>query len=336
MKRNGSIMIFVLLTFVFITTLGLFALYIAGEQIQIANNSIIKIQRQYLAESKINKIFYDENYYKEQIIPSIMSNTIIGQTFEYKLDKSDMFLEDHGNVYGRFYNHEGKRYIELATTSTYNGAESVLKAYGPVFNQIFYDSNPALSYSTIDPEYSEKFHLFMENLSEIKIEDYDNIRIMEFNDYEYIKIKRRNSTYYDIYGKEENGDEERIEEGINHYLSNSESIFMIVRNDSSNVATLKFEGEVYPRGLIYVEGTLVVSGNLSLNGILIVNGEDSRIIIDENINKDPIIYGALVYDGDLNRKEWNLIYDIHYINRFGVYIPNFIEPSLSVYKLEWY
>lgn len=328
MKNNGSILIFVLLTFTFITMGALLAVFMASEQIEIANNSMIKIQSQYLAEAKINKVFYDERYYQEQVLPSIMNHTASIPP-KYTLDSSDIFFEDDNWVNGRFYDFEGKRYIELSTISEFQGSRTRMKAYGTVFNEIFYDNNPALSYSTINGEHLDKFNCFMDEISYDKI-NLDNmpsnLTAMEVYNYERVRMEKTAVNRYRIITKEFMEEEEVLLTT----RANTDRIFMIVANPQSEErAKLYIDQDVYFRGVLYVEGDLVINSDFRFLGLVIVKGD---IIFNKDLESKPRIEGIILYDGELDLNDWDLKYDRSNINVFGISLPNFIEAKLEVYK----
>lgn len=328
MKNDGSILIFVLLTFSFITIGGLLAVFMASEQIEIASNSITKIQSQYLAESKINKIFYDDRYYQEQILPSIIKHETVKNT-KYHLDKSDIFFDDENWVNGEFYDFEGKRYIELSTMSEFEGTRTRMKAYGTIFNDIFYDKNPALSYNTINEEDLDKFNLFMDEISYNKI-DFDNLPSnltgIQLYDYERVRMEKSSTNSYRIISKEFMSEDKKLLTT----RSNTDRVFMIVNNSQSNQrAKLYIDEDVYFRGILYVEGDLIINSNFRFLGVVIVKG---NIIFNKVLESKPRIEGIILYDGDLDLNDWNLKYDRTNINVFGISLPNFIEPKLEVYK----
>lgn len=331
MKREGSILIFVMFTFVFIISIGLYGLYMASDQLQIFDNSMAKIQSQYLAESKINKIFYDNYYYEKLILPSIMENTI-NKEHIFKLDKSDLLMDDNTNVSGNFYNHEGARYIELSTESIYRGVRTKLKAYGPIFNELFYEdhSSGVLAYNTVSEKHINKLNTFLNDLDGIKYDGKD-IKYIEINDYENIKIKRGPGKY-ELLGKDQ-FDQDIVINEIKYDLLRSENVFLIIKNDRFNRVSLETEGDINLRGIIYLEGELVISDSFNLNGILIIRGDDSQISINENLSKMPSINGALIFDGNFTYEFMEVSHYISNINRFGLYLPNFIDPSLSVFKV---
>lgn len=338
MKNEGSILIFVLLTFTFIITGGLLAVFMASEQIEIANNSITKIQSQYLAESKINKIFYDERYYQEQILPSILKHETVKNS-KYTLDKSDIFFDDENWVNGEFYDFEGRRYIELSTTSEFQGSRTHMKAYGTIFNDIFNDKNPALSYNTIIEEDLDIFNLFMNDISydKINLDNLpNNLTGMGFYDYDRVRMKKTsnivNSNYqvFALPNVLSNKDEGAVEEVSYGPLKYDSPVFIAVGNSNLNKKTdLLIDDDVYFRGILYVEGNLVIESYFRFLGIIIVKG---NIIIDNNLSPKPRIDGVVLYDGDLDLNEWNLRHHIAYLNRYGIYLPNVIEPKLEVYK----
>lgn len=331
MKRNGSILIFVLLTFMLISTGGLYAIYMASEQIEIADNSIAKLQSQYLAESKINRLLYDKEYFEDQIIPSIMRHNESNYQPRYTLNHSDIFLDDNNSISGEFYDHQDKRYLKLSTISKFQGTETRIEAYGPIFNEIFYDNNPALSYNTINQEHIDKFTYFMDGISDgINIDSLPgNIEGMVLHDYKSIVMENKNensNTNYNIITKSFESEEENIYETIRY----DDRVFMIVKSTSpDHKAKLHIKDDIYFRGILYVEGDLVITSCFRFLGVIIVNGD---IIIDKELITKPRVEGALLYNGNLDIKDWDLRYQRVYINRFGIYLPNFIEPKLEVYK----
>lgn len=300
----------------------------ARDQIEIANNSIDKIQNQYLAESKINKIFYDDRYYQEQILPSIMNhNDKVNRNHTYTLEQSDIFFDDNNRVNGRFYDLDGKRYIELSTISEYQGITTPMKAYGTVFNDIFNEKNPALSYNTINVEHLDKFNLFMNGIrmDSIDIDTLpDSITAMELYNYEQIRVENGRNQNYRIITKYFTLEEEDIS------INNNQQVFMIVGNPQSNInPEVQIKDDVFFRGILYIEGDLVIKSPFWFLGIIIVKGD---IIIDEDLVKKPRIDGAILYNGELNLNNWDLRHHITYLNLFGIYLPNFIEPKLQVYQ----
>lgn len=337
MKRDGSILIFVLLSFTLITAAGLAAIYMSSEQIEIGNNSIKKIQSQYLAESKINKVVYDERYYKQQLLPTIMDHS--GEVnATYTLDESDIFLDDDNNIVkGKVYNLDGKRQLELSTTSVYEGINTSMKAYGTVFNDIFNEKNPALSYNTIKEEHLDRLNIFIDGVSDVDLTALPSrIEGIELSGYETVRIenvKPNDVANYNIITRTiifDHEDEEVIEETIYKTLNNSRINFILVRNQSpNNKARFHIDDNVYFRGILYVEGDLVISSYFHFLGVIIVKG---NIIIDGNLQIKPRIDGALLYNGDLDLSNWDLRHLINNITLYGIYLPNIIEPKLEIYR----
>lgn len=337
MKRNGSILIFVLLSFMLITVGGLTAVYMASEQIEIGNSSIKKIQSQYLAESKINKVFYDERYYEEQLLPTLMDHSRQVNAV-YTLDHSDVFLKDENYVVsGKIHNLDGKRHLELSTTSVFEGIKTNVKAYGSVFTDIFNDNNPALTYNTIREDHIDKLDVFIDEASFIDLSTLPSrVEGIELNNYESIKIENKvdgNTSNYNILTRtivsnDEGG--EIIEESIYKTLRYDQITFIMAKNPPlGKKASFHINDNVYFRGILYVEGDLVISSYFHFLGVIIVNG---NILIDENLVSKPRIDGALLYNGNLDLENWDLKYQIDNINLYGIYLPNIIEPKLEIYR----
>lgn len=329
MKRNGSIMIFVLITFMLISTTALLIVFMAKEQIEISNNSITNIQSQYFAESKINRGFYDNKYFDEYIYPRIINHDI-NINYSFNIEKADLLLDSNRIVNFKFYNLDGKRNIELSAKSDYKGKIVKMKAYGPIYNDIFYDNNPALSYNTINKEDIEKFQDFMDEISDmIDIETFpkgNNKKPLKLTNVDYVKMEEQTSQNYSIVTKFYSDEEYRKEN-----FKYDDEIFMVIQNPYYNPRpTLYIDDYVYFRGIVYIEGDLVISSNFRCLGFIIVNGD---IIIDKELDTKPLIEGILAYKGELDLNDWDLKHHVTYISRYGIYLPNFIEAKLQVYRI---
>lgn len=330
MRREGSIMIFVLLTFMLITSGSLLGLYMASEQIEIASNSHHRIQSQYSAESKLNKILHEEKYFEGQLIPSILKYDGSNKNPRYSLEASDLLFDDSNLIKGEFYDYKNNIYLKLTSTGEYKGIKSEAVALGPVFNEIFYDGNPALSYNTIRKEHLDGLHLFMDKISEeITLEDLpSNIMGMELKDYHSVKmqVKSTFSKTYNIITITNMYEEDLLYEDLKY----DDPVFMVVRNSShAEKALLKIDDKVYFRGILYVEGDLIIRSPFRFLGIIIVKGD---IIMDIDSNDKPDITGIVLHDGNLDLNEWKFNHNETTIHRYGIYLPNYIEPKLDTYK----
>src|SRR5699024_6150043 len=121
-----------------------------------------------------------------------------------------------------------------------------MKAYGTVFNDIFYDNNPALSPNTINKKHLDKFSMFMEEINDkIDINTFHDGKIgMTFCDYESIWMKNNGVNRYNIIAKPYESDKENISETLN----NKDEVFMIVKNPTPGKrAKFHIDDEVYFR-----------------------------------------------------------------------------------------
>lgn len=328
MKRKGSITFLALIIMLVILLSSTFLIYLAKLQNLITVSSINKIQSYYLAESKINKVFYDDKYYMNYIYPYIKERLSYSEILpkEFYLDMDDMDENDNKNMikYSFIKNPTNSRKeLEIKVDSIYNGIETSMKAYGPVVNDIFDLELPFINTNT----YPELIGLIDDIKQYISLSSLpSNSKIQGINTYDYDKIilKYRNSSKikYITYRNDQCIIDQDIEK----------TIFLIVKNHLNKTITLQIgdnEGTIELKGIIYVEGDLYINSDIKFDGILIVTG---NIYTETNIGDKSQIRGIILSDGNVEFNNIKIIYNRDWVYTYGVYLPEFIKPRLEVYK----
>lgn len=330
MNRQGSVTILALIIMTVILINAAYLIYITKIESIMTVNSKDKIQSYYLAESKINKVFYDDKYYLNYIYPVIkekLQNMSIN-SFKIYIDDVDMDKEDKENYitcsFTNYTSTDLKRYIVLETNSEYKGIETSMKAYGPIVNDLYELEDSFLDSNTY-PEITELLINIKDNISKEEFPSGTNIKVVKtfHND----KIMITNDKKIKLYRNNIEVKEEQIKERNFFIIKNELNTpidFQIGENGNSN--EIKFEG------LIYVEGNLYINSNFKFRGIMIVDG---NTYINPDIVKNSEIKGIVLSNGFINDKSF-ILYDRSYVYRYGVYLPGFIQPRLEVYKKLWF
>lgn len=332
MKRKGSIFIVVLITMSVVMVSVFHLLYLTKLQGLIAGSSKNKIQSYLLAETKVNRVLYDE-YYKETklnvAIFDYIKNPISAIHKRAKIDINPEDLEKNDTIKSvncTFYDLENRKYMQINTGSDYLGVISNVKAYGPIVEEIFELGIPLLS-NELDFQTWVKVLAYYDKLNDNI--DLDNIpakiKTLKTFDHNKITLSKKNNTYNELTITRNNTS---ISESIKN------EIFLIMRNNIYTPIELSMEEGVSNRaltlsGFIYVEGDIRISTEFIFNGILVL--KDGDIIIDTPIK--PIFKGLIITDNQANFKDdIDMYYESTYIYRYGVYLPGFINPKIEVLK----
>lgn len=321
--KKGSITVFALLIMSIIMISATYLIYITKLQSLITVSSANKIQSYYLAESKINKVFYEDKYYLNSIYPVIkgkLQNSVIA-SYKVILDPIDLEKDDNEStvkVSFTKYNSKSKRNIVLETKSIYKGIETSIKAYGPLVDDIYESDMPILDKNNC-PRIDDIIDYIGNNISVDEsstgpdykvVQTFDNDRIVITNE----KVKLfRNDIEIDG-GKLKAKNIFIVKNKLNKPIT-----FQIGDND--NEGKMKFEA------LLYIDGDLYINSNMDFKGIIIVNG---NIYINPHIHNDSGISGIILTNGTIDDNSF-VSYERAYIYRYGVYIPRFIQPRLETY-----
>src|SRR5690606_9793156 len=168
MKKDGFITVFVLLILAISILIVHFIINLINSQSMIEAAYKDKIQAELLSEAKILRLFHDEYYFNDLLVPNIhkhFRNQLDGKAvnfnvnFESNIDQKDLDTL----VKGKFISYSGRKYIELTSKSEYNGFISNVFARGTIVSEIFEKGNPLLSYE-LDSDICEKLDNFYESL----------------------------------------------------------------------------------------------------------------------------------------------------------------------------
>ncbi|MBC8588447.1 hypothetical protein [Paratissierella segnis] len=324
-SKKGFMTVFALLIMSIIMIFSTYLIYITKFQSLITVSSINKVQSYYLAESKINKVLYDDKYYLNHIYP-VIKNKLQDMTIpSYRIDL-DSFDLDENDKYTTVtigftnYSTAYKRNIFIESKSIYNGIETSLKAYGPLVNDLYEQGIPVLDNNTCQ-EIDDLINYISNNISidelpsgpDFKVlRTFDNDKIIITND-KKIELYRNNIKIKEDFMKKKNIFiiENKLNRSINLQIG-----------DKNNDAKIEFEG------LLYIDGDLYINSNIDFKGIVIVNG---NTYLNPDIIKESKIEGIVLTNGTIEDGP-SIFYKRSYIYRYGVYIPGFIHPRLELYK----
>jgi len=331
MKRNGFIFIVTLIVMSAVMVSAFYVLHLTKMQVMIAGTSKNKIQSYLFAETKINRILYDEKY-SESILYTAIENYLkypsgaIYKKAKFTLDEDD--VEDNDTIKSincRFYENENKKFMELTTGSTYLGNNYNLKAYGPIVEDIFEIGIPLLS-NELDFKTLSKVISYYDKLENIDTEHIPSkIKVIESDNHSKIIFRNKSSTYNQLI-------KTRNEVDISENIGNE--IFLIVRKNefySTEISMEKgsIEKTLALSGLMYVEGDIRISTDFVFNGILII--KDGNIIVDTPTK--PKFKGLIITNSQPGFKDQiEMLYESTYIYRYGIYLPGFINPRIEVLK----
>lgn len=333
MKRDGFILIQILFLLVIISVVvaGVTEIYYSQAIIEIAYQD--KIQADYLSETILNRLYFNDEDFDANIRQSIVNHMkypIDGRYKEFKKSIDFKDGETKGNVIGKFYLSNNRKYLELSTITNYNGFTNNLMYCGPVVKDIFEMCNDTDStFPLISSRSCQDLSIYLPELKSSL--DSDSIPAelegLFVNDYDKISVNTRSSTSKELHM-------ERNETTITKTFNRN--IFFIIKNKFNNPVQLEVgqANRVNPlklSGIIYLEGDLVISGSFEFTGILILNGLDSKIVVNTPIK--PIFKGIIFTSGD--KTDLGLIdlsYDRDFVYKYGIYLPNFIDTKVEIVK----
>lgn len=325
MNRKGSITVLALLIMSVIMISSTYLVYLTKLQSLITASSINNIQSYYLAESKINKVFYDDKYYLNYIYPIIkekLQNTSIS-SFKIYIDDIDMDKDDKENYIKCSFTNYGstglKRNIVLETNSLYNGVLTSIKAYGPIVNVLYESEIPLLDNNTY-PQITDTLNDIKTNISKEEFPSGTNIKVIKT--YDNDKVIITNNKKIKLYRNNIEVKEEQIKDRNFFIVKNKLNTPITFQIGENNKDEVKFEG------LIYLEGDLYIDSKFIFKGIIIVNG---NIYMNPNVVRDSEVKGIVLTNGSIEDDSF-IFYNRSYVYRYGVYLPGFIQPRLEVYK----
>ena len=331
MKKGGYISVLVLFIMIIVFVSAMYINYLLQLQRLIEVSNQESIQSYYFAEAALNRVMYDEVNYEKHIKPAII-NHLMFQTGHYKnfnitLDSTIDENDTNKLIAGRFYMDNYRKCMELTTESNYKGIKTNIEVSGPIIRDIFELSNlPLISYDLDLNTCEELEKYYQELVDDISFDnlpsEIDGLNIFNYNK---IILKNHNSTLLKVV---------KVRNGLENIEVIKKQVFLNIRNDVHNsITTLEINDPLTLNGIIFLEGDLIINANFNFNGILILKGTDSKIIVNDEVDK-PKIRGIIITEGEtefINKVD--LKYDSGYIYKYGINLPGFIHPQLGVTKL---
>lgn len=338
MNKKGFISIFVLFTYLLVIMISLYTLHLATLQMSMAAGSQKKIQSMYLSEDKINKVFYNKDYYMEYIEPILLKDfrtSSVLSLAERTLTIEGLEEGDSDKVVINFEEKFGRKYFTLETSSTYKKIKTNAAANGTLVNNLFEMGQAILSTSTLEGENLDNFISIMEDTSEmIKAVDKFNptmvaVNIEDGGDFQINNIADSIKDYKEFISIDSSGMSKITD------FRESKALF-IIRNKDKIPTSITFQPlensvkVIKMKALIYIEGDIIINGDLDFSGIIIVNNGS---IIVNTINKPTIKGMVFLSDGsEIDLDNINIQYNKEMVYLMGSYIPSFLDPKIEVIK----
>ena len=343
---KGSILILSIIIGAIMFLLSNFLLYAIHLDNQIVTSSVNNTQSYYLAEDKIYLCFDEGSTYYDELI-SILKHYLKYKGFSNPpnkntiiIDKEDLNLEDT------------KRKVKTDTFIKDNilngciGAESDYKSIDKkvcgiftVINPLYNMGEPIVS-KNIDGEFEkEDIEEFINQIfNGFKLESFeDDIEIIDVDSFHrvdiYINDDKTENMRIDFFKYED-----EIKPIEKKYLSKDE-IFLILKNKKDSKSEVNIYGNEKKvintfKGIIYVDGNLNLYNKVQFNGIIAINS--GKLNVCSKIGK-PNIKGMFIVnnymeDEKLIEEKVNLEYRQEMVDRFGIYLPEYVKPKLYIVR----
>ncbi len=335
-NRNGSIIIIILflITFLFLSATTL--LQTTSVQYLLTKYSQDSVQAKYIAEDIFNNIYYNEDIFydlfEEPILKNIRDSFAQNNSKTFILNKYKDLNKYFRNGTYEFFDLDKKRILSLNMHIKYKESQQLVKSYISVLNPILELEKSLITPDLLDEENRVHFH---KTLDKLFYESFDyeakatnSIYIHNLQKNARI-IKRPDRESNELYKLKETS-KEKLREFSSHVLVlnmmgwNGEKLDLVI-GDENDKRLIKVNGS------IYVEGNLIINQGFEFNGIIVVN--NGQIV--NNSEKPTIINGLVLYNGEkeLNMDKFIFNYDKKNIGKYGSYIPGFIEPEITMFKL---
>ena len=333
MKRNGSITIFIMITFSICLIISYFSIEVFYTQSLIQLASQDKIQSDLLSESKIMILLEDKNIFDSMIVPKIhdyFRDQIRNKGFDVKLEDNLVVDDTYKKAKGNFYKEEGKLFLELETSTRYRGIRTDITAKASVINDIFeLDNSPVISYGfsdEIDQLLKEYLGFVDENISNNNLSNVLK-KIYTF-DHEVVKIEKGSNDLKNII---------KIRNGTETVETFEEELFLVMKNELNIPTKLIIADDIVFSGVLYIEGDIIIESDFDFSEIIIQKGVNNSIIVDNTIkvdeNKRPKISGIVLTEGNTSFIEFiEIVYESSCIYKYGIYLPRFLQPKILLIK----
>lgn len=328
MKRDGGIIILVLILTSVTLTAMIYILEIVVLQSRLVENRKDNIQAELAIEGKIASLIYEDEEFTNKIKNLVLFNKNPNSGDLSMTMDIDTLENESANIIFE-YCEDGKLIYNLTVKGDLNRVKETMRIKGHVFNQVVDHcenglitlNNKSLDYleelssllsntkSGFNEEYASDFHLTAYNFPENNILIWanklgDNCKVYFIGENAVFEDNASNGEM--IVFKEYDGfnrDEVRIEK-------------------ASNVA-----GDGFLEGIIYLEnGDLVFSGDIQFGGIIIL---ENGSIICEGDSK-VLIYGKVILNNfNLPGKGISTRYSHDYMRLMSRFLPGFISPTID-------
>lgn len=339
MKRQGSVLILVLLIFVVVLIGALYVFHSSTLHMYIARNKIISTQGFYTSEGKLNMCMYDDKYYNGQLHPIILAEfrqDVLHPKTSVLLARKDLDEDDSSKeVFVSFEMVNNRKCLKLSSSTINNNLVSNLSAKHTIVSEMFELGMPILHPDELNNKEQndllEYIGVLEKNITNDNIPRYINgINILDFDKIEIKTVEHRNLDIL-YFRKDQLVKTEKLTT-TDKYKENE--FFIILEDKFKKGINLQISYSNYPTplyGILYIEGDLIINSEFIFNGILIIN--NGRIIV--NTDFDPIINGIIISNGDegwVVPERITVNYDSRLIYRYGTHLPDFLDYELLVMK----
>lgn len=333
-RRKGFISIMALITMTILITMSLYLVYLSVTEYSIISSNLDKTQSYYQSEGKIHLALYDDQYYLNQLHLDILE---VFRTNSFNLTSKKVRLKPEDLNYGddikdlsiRFIDENDRLNMSIISESNANGMETKLVSKGTIVNRLFEMDYPILALNLIDEEYRDELDdllkIIKDNISIDNCHRPGSIYGKESRDYSKLTLKGSGNRNHEISSRREGMVNPHVE-GFSQ-----KEVFIIAKPGMDKNVELIIDN-VDLSGIIYVEGDIIISSSSYFKGIIIVkNGK----IVTNTRNKSTI-YGLVIMDNMENYDDFiqgnKLTRNRRMINRYGTYLPGFLDLKLELIK----
>ena len=341
-EREGFISIIALIIMSVLLVMVLYLGITCQLDYLILNSNISKTQGYYQSEGKLYLSLYDDYYYNNQLYLNIID---VFRTSKFSttsksvvIDQVDLdYGDDEKHVRLKFGVKDSRMEMDMIAKSNNNEITTTLVSSGTLVNEIFENGYSILSYETVEEKDRDELGKLLLQINEgINVDNChkpESLFAIDLKQYNEITLKRKNNDNYELSYKRETMSKPYVTG-----YSGREAIIIGRTIEDDNIDF--FIGEpgnsgkdVEITGILYVKGNIIISDNLVFKGILIV--ENGEIIINTSIK--PKIYGLVIMNNLENYNDFiektDIIRDKGMIYRYGTYLPGFLDPKISLIKV---
>lgn len=336
MNRGGSITILVLYIVIIIFISATSLLQTSSLQLPLVKYTYDGIQAKYISEDVFNNIIYNKeifyDLFEEEILKDCRNSFLNNDSGKFRLNNyEDLNKYFREGIYN-FHDVAGKRTLEISMQINYEGNKHRITSHISVLNPLLEMKAGLVTPELLDDNHKDNFYRAIDDLHN-KSFDYNSdttnsIYVHNLENDARISSSGKSGSM-DLYKVKNKGSEwlrsfKREALVLNMINSEEENLDLII-------GEMGDDRLIDANGSIYIEGNLIINQKFNFNGIIVVNG--GSILVN---SPEPATFNGLVlYNSQEELEVDKLIfnYNKQNIGRYGSYIPIFIDPEITMFKL---